>query len=100
MANVEEYLKSIEAGALPLVMDEGRDATAFANELLLSGLRLLEGLDLTDFKERSGIDLLDIRRSEIEMFEIEGLLKKEGARLSLTERALLISDYVIRKLAL
>ncbi|GAB4324133.1 MAG: radical SAM family heme chaperone HemW [Candidatus Sumerlaeia bacterium] len=99
-ANLAAWLAAIDAGRLPIMVDDAsRQPTARANELLLSGLRLLEGLDPAAFQAQTGIDLERERAGQISAMRRDGLIAPPGPRLRLTEKGLLLSDHIIRELA-
>lgn len=69
------------------------------SETIMMGLRLLqEGIHLEHFSKRFNVSLLDLRKTEIEQFVAQGLLKIEGPRLLLTERGRFVSNRILRDL--
>ena len=63
------------------------------------GVRRLEGIDLKDFRNRTGRDLESERAAKIQRLEKEGFLHRPlPQRLALTESGLLVSDSVIAEL--
>ncbi len=59
-------------------------------ETMMMGLRLNTGVSYAHFKDRCGIDLLDLYGTEVARLEAEGLVVQDavGVRLTPTGRAL------------
>lgn len=69
------------------------------SETLIMGLRLVhEGIDLRVFRERFGIDLLDIYEEPLRRFVTNGLIVLDNAHICLTPRGKLLSNVVFREL--
>ena len=67
--------------------------TAIAETMFL-GLRLLEGMTLSDFQQRHDIDLLEVYGTEVDDLVAKGLLGFDGECLKLTGKGLLLSNQV------
>jgi oxygen-independent coproporphyrinogen-3 oxidase len=67
-----------------------------AEERLLMGLRLTEGLDLAAFGERSGHDLSP---PAVDMLVEDGLLRRDGGRIAATAEGRLVLNALIGTLA-
>lgn len=68
-------------------------------ETLMMSLRLTrEGVVLTDFRQRFGVDLLDLHGKTIMRFVEQGLLEIENNRVRLTTEGRLLSNIVFREL--
>lgn len=68
-------------------------------ETLLMGLRLTqEGIPRADFRERFGVDLVELRESLITKFVQHGLLEVNPQRVRLTRRGRLLSNSIFREL--
>jgi oxygen-independent coproporphyrinogen-3 oxidase len=87
-------------------LDEGRDPRAEAvtlapedeaKEALISGLRLVKGVDLRLLGERFGLDLWARFAPEIEGLVEEGLLLRKKDRLRIPEERLLVSNAVLSR---
>ena len=68
-------------------------ATAMAESLFL-GLRLVDGMELRDFKRTHGIELLDVHGAEVEELLASELLEMDSQRVKLTPKGLLLSNQV------
>ncbi len=69
-----------------------------AIEILLTGLRLCRGWERTEFKLQTGFDYDDLRKREIDRCVSDGLIHREKNHIRLTDRGMLLSDYVEREL--
>ncbi len=60
------YEHSVRAGARPVAGSERLTPADLALEALMLGLRTTEGIDLTSFRERFGIDLIRVNSALVE----------------------------------
>ena len=70
------------------------------SEALILGLRLADGIDITEINARYKIDILNLYRNEIDKNITSGLLKKANNRLFLTDNGvnlanLVMSDFIL-----
>ena len=63
-------------------------------ETMILGLRLTEGIDVQDFKDRFLIDPLALYGTQIETLTGQGLLESSSGRLRLTDKGFLLSNRV------
>ncbi len=92
------YHSALAQGEAPVeFVDEIGPAEEVLEELML-GLRLREGIDRTWFKNRIDQKAAALFDQAREALLAEGLLAAEGARLRLTERGVIMADYVVRSL--
>ena len=66
-----------------------------AYEYIMLALRLSEGIDLGVYKARFGVTIEEKYANIIERFENMGWMKREGARLFLTEKGMRFSNTVL-----
>jgi oxygen-independent coproporphyrinogen-3 oxidase len=92
----EEYVSRLAAG-LP-VETERRDLTAEERwqEAVITGLRLQDGLSLTAVAAAYGVDLDARFRSDLQRFLEAGVVARDGDRLRLTRRGMLVANDVLR----
>ena len=64
-------------------------------DALFTGLRLADGIDLTEIHGRYGVDVWSRYEAELRPFVDDGCLKLEGARLRLTREGMLIAHEVM-----
>ncbi|WP_419907223.1 radical SAM family heme chaperone HemW [Hoeflea sp.] len=93
----EQWLEQVETLGHGMESEERLDAEAQADELMLMGLRLREGFDLTRWRDLSGRSV----DPEKESFLIShGLLERLGnSRLRCTPAGMLVLDAVVADLA-
>jgi oxygen-independent coproporphyrinogen-3 oxidase len=92
----EAWREEVEARGHGIASDETLSATESAEEYLLMGLRLAEGIDLARL---SAIDGREIDAKRIGALEGEGLLRCDGTRLAATPEGRLVLDRLILELA-
>lgn len=99
VTDVEVYITACLEGQLPIAYSERCYGAQAANETLMLGLRLTEGIDLKAFQARHGVDLAAEHAILIAQLEAEGLVKC-GERLSLTAAGMAVATEIIAALAL
>ena len=65
---------------------------------IMLNLRTIKGLNLDEFKEKFGIDLLKAKEKEIQRMIDSGLLKQEGQNLIPTYEGMMVLDTIILEL--
>ena len=78
--------------------NEKTDVTAMAYEYVMLGIRLREGISLSEYKEKFGCDFLFGREDAISNMIQGGYAAIDGDRLYLTERGFYISSYLLTEL--
>lgn len=86
-----KYVEMIENGGSAAVMREDID---LASEFAFLRLRMEHGIDLRDFSERFGFDLIDKYRDEITRLVDIGLLQTVNGTMRLTKKGKLFSNEV------
>lgn len=81
-----------------LQYDELLDKSDEAYEYVMLGLRLKDGISLSEYKERFGVDFLDGREKVITELSNLGLVNLSEDTLSLTERGFYVSNSILIKL--
>jgi putative oxygen-independent coproporphyrinogen III oxidase len=92
----EAWLAQVEASGHGIESDEALDAAEAADEYLLMGLRLREGIDLARLAAIDGRALDETRLSALAQ---TGLIDRTGARLAATPKGRLVLNRVILELA-
>ena len=95
----ENWLKAIEESGHGIAEERVLGRYEQASEALLMGLRLTEGIDLTQLSVRFGLtdsDLIDFRRFAIH--RQNGLLWRDGSRIGLTEAGFPLLDALLAEL--
>ncbi|WP_338226663.1 radical SAM family heme chaperone HemW [Algoriphagus taiwanensis] len=97
LASNAKYLAALGSGNLVYEIEEDTPGDR-ANELILTSLRTVWGLDLEVFAEKFGIWLKEEKKREIRKFEQAGWLIQEGNTLSLTPSGMLLADSIAAEL--
>ena len=63
-------------------------------EMVFMGLRLLEGVSLTEFYDLFNVKLNEYYAREIEKLKLQGLISVGDERIRLTEKGLLLGNLV------
>jgi oxygen-independent coproporphyrinogen-3 oxidase len=92
----EAWREEVEAHGHGIASDETLSAGEAAEEYLLMGLRLAEGIDLARL---SAIDGREIDAKRIGALAGEGLLRRDGNRLAATPKGRLVLERLILELA-
>jgi oxygen-independent coproporphyrinogen-3 oxidase len=88
------YLKRVFAGESPVAEREQLSPEARARELLVFGLRRIEGVFRREFSNRTGISLDTLVAKPLRRFIELGLLADDGKRIRLTREGLFVSDAI------
>lgn len=95
--NPERWLARVEQSGHGLVEDEKLSQLEQADEMLVMGLRLAEGIDVARFEKLTGVKLNPDR---VEFLESEGLVERApGARLRVTPSGFPLLDAIVADLA-
>lgn len=86
------YLKRVLAGESPVAEQEELPPVERARELLVLGLRRLEGVDRGAFAATTGFAIDELAGANIAKFVKLGLLSDDGSRVKLTREGLFVSD--------
>lgn len=86
------WRQRVAAGERPVAGEEVLDREEQALETLMLGLRTAEGVDLSRFRARFGVDLLERNRMLVERLAAEGFVVVEGERLRPTLRGFAVAD--------
>lgn len=88
------YLKCVLSGESPVAEREELSPEARGRELLVFGLRRIDGVSRCDFIERSGYEIEDLVAAPLRKFVGLGLLADDGERIRLTREGLFVSDAI------
>ena len=95
VASTDEYVDAVRAARSVAIGERRLTPTERAEEALMTGLRLTEGLDLDDFRQKYGLDVRAEHGATLEAFAERGVLGYDGARLSLTRAGMLLANEVM-----
>lgn len=81
---IEEYTCRVERGGCINENEQSIDEKEAMSEFMLLGLRLVNGISMTDFRERFGRELEDVFGKTISELERKNLLERIGDRVKLS----------------
>jgi oxygen-independent coproporphyrinogen-3 oxidase len=88
------YLKRVLSGESPIAESEMLEPEDRAREMLVFGLRRLEGIDRDSFAARTGFTVDDLVGQPLGDLVTHGLLRDDGQRVQLTREGLYVSDAI------
>ena len=91
--NPARYMSKIEATGNAVTERDETDFHKAAGEFMFSGLRLIEGICLNTFSGRFRYNALELY-PQIEGWVSEGFMERDGDRLRLTRRGLLVANSI------
>jgi oxygen-independent coproporphyrinogen-3 oxidase len=86
------YLHRVLAGESPVAEREALSPAARARELLVFGLRRMDGVNRRDFARQTGFEIDELIAAPLRTFVDSGLLADDGERVRLTRKGLFVSD--------
>jgi oxygen-independent coproporphyrinogen-3 oxidase len=92
------YLKRVESGQSPVAESEPVSALQAAREAAAFGVRMIDGIDLKDIGQPSGVAIEMICAAELDRLVRQGLIERDGSRIRLTERGIHFADTVASEL--
>lgn len=95
--NIQKYIDCIKQGQLPSEKEELDINTRF-NELIMTALRTQEGIDLEKMKQEFGLNLYQKLIEDSHSYISQDMIKIDGNHLSLTNKGIFISDYIMSDL--
>ncbi len=96
VSGTEDWAGRVEAGAGTAVERRVLTSAERWQEALITGLRLVDGVDLEAFRRRYGVSIDGRFGDAIRRFEDAGAARRDGGRLHLTRRGMLIANEVLR----
>lgn len=99
IADVNGYVRLIDAQGHAEAESEAVDDVMLRTEMVMMQLRLVEGLSVEVFRDRTDADPLTLFEAELSRFADLGLVTVSTSRIALTRSGRLVADAVIRDLA-
>jgi len=90
----QEYIKQVNSNKLPICWEEKLSERDRMSEFMFMGLRMAEGVDLYDFRERFNKDIQFVYNNEIKNLESKKLIEIRGNKLKLTDKGIDLSNQV------
>jgi len=91
---VLKYVTLVESGASPVVERQELSENDVRAEALFLGMRLMRGVNLSDYRELFGVDLRDEHAGDLDRFRKAGLVEFDGDLIRLTRTGALLSNEV------
>jgi oxygen-independent coproporphyrinogen-3 oxidase len=91
-------MASVARGELPRAWEENQTPEQERADTVMMGLRLTGGLDRLAFQKRFGHPFEFFYGSQLAIMERDGLMEESDAAVFLTERGLLLSNWVLAEL--
>lgn len=95
VADINGYIESVNKTGSGVSEMEVLDDDMQRSEYVMLSLRMPRGLNLSDYMQRFGRDLLAERSREIESYSAEGLLIRDDDCIRLTPSGMFVSDDII-----
>lgn len=98
--DIYEYIDSLSAGRLPIGYSEKLDPIVKAKEYAVFWLRLFDGIDLTEFRQKAGIDFFELYKDESARLLKEGYLvqSESGNKLFVPKKYQPVLDSILIEL--
>jgi oxygen-independent coproporphyrinogen-3 oxidase len=95
VSSTEDYIFRAGAARSAAVDVHRLSADERLGDALFTGLRLNQGIDLNQIRARYGVDVWQRHGADLERFVDAGLLEREGERVRLTRRGMLLAHDVM-----
>jgi oxygen-independent coproporphyrinogen-3 oxidase len=95
VADIERYIEKIESGADAAEECEIPNSIQVACETAVLNLRLRSGIDLKEFKRRTGFDAMELFAEPVSRYKQLGLIEATTQRVFLTRKAISIADSIL-----
>jgi oxygen-independent coproporphyrinogen-3 oxidase len=96
--DVRVYIQRLLSGGSPTFQSEQLQPRERAVETMVVQLRRASGIDRGEFLTQTAFNLDDLVGPKIEALAAEGILRDEGAGVSLTRRGKCLADAVVQAL--
>ena len=93
----ENFLSALQRNAHGIAEEQLLSPSEAADEALVMGLRLTEGVNIDVITDRFGLSVVDWRR--VDRLVQSGHLMREGARIQLSEKGRLVLDAILGEIA-
>ena len=92
--NLEEYMRVVQNGRLPRQEEHRIDMREAMAEKFFLGLRMLDGVDLEQFRDEFGAGFEEVYAEQCSALLDKGFLEISGGRLRIPEKSLLVSNQI------
>jgi len=95
VANIKDYVRAITAGESAAESNETLAPRQRACETAVLNLRRRSGIDLAEFRSRTGFDFMELFGEPVHTYREHGLIEQDHGRVFLTRPALGIADSIL-----
>ncbi len=95
VADIDTYVLKMEAGLTAVEERQRLDRNERICQTAVLNLRTRQGVDLTDFRRKTGADFQQVFEAPVRRYERQGLIEVTAHRVRLTRKALAIADSVL-----
>ena len=95
VASTDEYVRRLEQSESPAIDRRPLSPDEHLGDVLFTGLRLTEGVNLDTIRAVHGVDVWARHGHRLEPFLQAGILRREGPRLWLTRQGMLLAHEVM-----
>ena len=95
LSGTDEYIARVGAGGPTAVDVRTMTDAERLGDALFTGLRLTEGIEISAFKDRYGVDVWKRYEADLRPFVDEDLLRHENGTLRLTRRGMLLAHEIM-----
>ena len=92
------YIKRMEAGESPVAESQKLTDREIAVDRLVFGLRQIDGISLSQFRDLSGFDAEELLGQNRQLFEQHQLIQIKNNNCRLTGRGLMVADSIATKI--
>lgn len=96
ISNLKQYINNYKQGASVhnIIFHENQDKEQMMKEYVLVGLRKIDGVDITEFKNKFSENLVYIFRNELNKLVKEGLVEVDDNSVKLTDKGIDLANQV------
>jgi len=98
-ADVGKYVRMMDGQGHAVAYAESVDRDAVVLETIMMQMRLVEGLSVAAFTEKTGVSPLVLFARRLESLSGRGLVRYDEGHIALTRNGMMVADAVIRELA-
>ena len=95
VSGIDEYIDRVSRGQAVAQDVRRMDEAERLGDVLFTGLRLADGIDLETVRTRYGVDVWEKYEVDLARFVEAGLLRHDGRRLALTRAGMLLANEVM-----
>ena len=95
VADTRRYIDMVDGGVAPVAERRELNCEERLGDALFTGLRVVDGIDLDQVRERYGVDVMARYGASLDPFIEAGWLLHEAGRLRLTRQGMLLANEVM-----